>query len=199
MDFNLIIFTGLAIVMIVSALFAVTSSKIMRATTLLLFVLFGTAGIYFILHYTFLGAVQITVYAGGIVVLFIFAILLIGKGSVDVTQSQCLEIKPVSELGNACFTAEDDVLVTDAVYTFSVKSRLIGCNHSRKKRLRIILETDRLRTFVNAEVVSHSVTGSVAEVSAGTPQRHTRKGVELMAGSAARECCHRKIYHTLEN
>lgn len=87
MDINLIIFTGLAFVMIVSALFAVTSSKIMRATTLLLFVLFGTAGLYFMLHYTFLGAVQITVYAGGIVVLFIFAILLIGKGSVDITQT----------------------------------------------------------------------------------------------------------------
>ncbi len=87
MEINLIIFTGLAIVMILSALGAVTSSKIMRATTLLLFVLFGTAGIYFILHYTFLGAVQITVYAGGIVVMFIFAILLIGKGSVDITQT----------------------------------------------------------------------------------------------------------------
>lgn len=83
----MIIFGGLAIVMIVSALFAVTSSKIMRATTLLLFVLFGTAGLYFMLHYTFLGAVQITVYAGGIVVMFIFAILLIGKGSMDITQT----------------------------------------------------------------------------------------------------------------
>jgi NADH-quinone oxidoreductase subunit J len=73
--------------MTVSALLAVTSSKIMRATTLLLFVLFGTAGLYFMLHYTFLGAVQIAVYAGGIVVMFIFAILLIGKGSMDVTQT----------------------------------------------------------------------------------------------------------------
>lgn len=90
MELNIVIFTGLAIVMIVSAIFAVTSSKIMRATTLLLFVLFGTAGLYFMLHYTFLGAVQITVYAGGIVVLFIFAILLIGKGSVDVTQTSLL-------------------------------------------------------------------------------------------------------------
>lgn len=87
MDINLIIFTGLAIVMIAAALFAVTSSRIMRATTQLLFVLFGTAGLYFIIHYTFLGAVQITVYAGGIVVLFIFAILLIGKGSMDITQT----------------------------------------------------------------------------------------------------------------
>ena len=83
----MIIFTGLALVMIVAAMFAVTSSKIMRAATLLLFVLFGTAGLYFILHYTFLGAAQITVYAGGIVVLFIFVVLLIGKGSVDITQT----------------------------------------------------------------------------------------------------------------
>lgn len=87
---NLFIFSGLALFMIVAALFAVVSSKIMRAATLLLFVLFGTAGLYFMLHYTFLGAVQITVYAGGIVVLFIFAILLIGKGSIDITHTSKL-------------------------------------------------------------------------------------------------------------
>ena len=87
MSINMIIFSLLALLMIVSALFAVASSKIMRATTLLLFVLFGTAGLYFMLHYTFLGAVQITVYAGGIVVLLIFVVLLLGKGSVDVTQT----------------------------------------------------------------------------------------------------------------
>ena len=87
MSINLIIFSGLALVMVIAALFAVTSSKIMRATTLLLFVLFGTAGLYFMLHYSFLGAVQITVYAGGIVVLLIFVVLLLGKGSVDVTQT----------------------------------------------------------------------------------------------------------------
>ena len=40
------------------------------------FVLFGTAGIYFLLGYTFLGSVQIMVYAGGIVVLYVFSILL---------------------------------------------------------------------------------------------------------------------------
>ncbi len=87
---NLFIFSALALFMIVAAMFAVTSSKIMRAATLLLFVLFGTAGLYFMLHYTFLGAVQITVYAGGIVVLFIFAILLIGRGSIDITHTSNL-------------------------------------------------------------------------------------------------------------
>ena len=40
----------------------------------LLFALFATAGLYFQLDYEFLGAVQIAVYAGGIVVLFVFSI-----------------------------------------------------------------------------------------------------------------------------
>ena len=44
--------------------------------TYLLFVLFATAGIYFELNYAFLGAVQLTVYAGGIIVLYVFSILL---------------------------------------------------------------------------------------------------------------------------
>jgi NADH-quinone oxidoreductase subunit J len=84
---NILIFTGLALLMAASAFAAVTTSRMMRAVTYLLFVLFGTAGIYFMLHYTFLGAVQIIVYAGGIVVLFIFAALLIGKGTIDVTHT----------------------------------------------------------------------------------------------------------------
>ena len=56
----------------------VTTQRIVRSATYLLFVLFGTAGIYFLLGYTFLGSVQIMVYAGGIVVLYVFSILLAG-------------------------------------------------------------------------------------------------------------------------
>jgi NADH-quinone oxidoreductase subunit J len=41
-----------------------------------LFALFATAAVYFMLDYQFLGAVQIAVYAGGIVVLVVFSILL---------------------------------------------------------------------------------------------------------------------------
>lgn len=58
---------------------AVTTKKILRAATYLLFVLISTAVIYFQLGYQFLGAVQIAVYAGGIMVLFVFAILLTHK------------------------------------------------------------------------------------------------------------------------
>ena len=42
-------------------------------------VLFGIAGLYFLLDYTYLGAAQIAVYAGGITVMYVFAIQLVNK------------------------------------------------------------------------------------------------------------------------
>ena len=71
-----VIFGIVALMMMVCSVLAVTSGKILRAATALLFVLFGTAVCYFILGYTYLGAVQLSVYAGGIVVLYVFSILL---------------------------------------------------------------------------------------------------------------------------
>ena len=53
-------FVILAVFIIGSALMCVTTTKIMRAATFMLFVLFGVAGIYFLLDYTFLGAAQIS-------------------------------------------------------------------------------------------------------------------------------------------
>ena len=71
-----VVFGVVALMMAVCSVLAVTSGRILRAATALLFVLFGTAGLYFMLGYTYLGAVQLSVYAGGIVVLYVFSILL---------------------------------------------------------------------------------------------------------------------------
>ncbi len=76
---NIILYFVVAIVMVVSAFLAVTTTKILRAATYLLFSLLCTAVFYFQLGYQFLGAVQIAVYAGGIMVLFVFAIILTHK------------------------------------------------------------------------------------------------------------------------
>ncbi len=73
---DLIVFAVLAMFIVVSSVLAVTTKRILRAATYLLFVLFGTAGIYFQLNYSFLGAVQLLIYAGGITVLYVFSILL---------------------------------------------------------------------------------------------------------------------------
>ena len=78
---RLIIFVILAVVILASAVFCVTTKRIMRAATALLFVLFSVAGLYFILDYTFLGAAQISIYAGGITMMYIFAIQLVDKNT----------------------------------------------------------------------------------------------------------------------
>lgn len=74
-----ILYCIVALSLIVFSFLAVTTRKILRAATYLLFTLFAAAVVYFMLDYEFLGAVQIAVYAGGIVVLFVFAILLTSK------------------------------------------------------------------------------------------------------------------------
>ena len=73
---NLIIFTCLGVASIVLSVLAVTTKRLMRAATYLLLVLICTAGFYLFLNYHFLAAVQISVYAGGVVILFLFAIFL---------------------------------------------------------------------------------------------------------------------------
>ena len=94
---NAIMFTILAVIILGSALLCVTTTRIMRAATFMLFVLFGVAGIYFLLDYTFLGAAQISVYAGGVTMIYIFAIQLVSKQTL---QGMVEKIKTSRMIGN---------------------------------------------------------------------------------------------------
>jgi len=76
---NTVMFIILAVFIIGSALMCVTTTRIVRAATFMLFVLIGAAGIYFLLDYTYLAAAQIAVYAGGVTMVFVFAIQLVSK------------------------------------------------------------------------------------------------------------------------
>lgn len=73
---NIIVFYILGATIITASILAVTSRRMLRAATCLLIVLLCTAGLYLLLNYHFLAVVQLSVYAGGILILFIFAILL---------------------------------------------------------------------------------------------------------------------------
>ena len=73
------IFYFLAAAIIGFSVMTVTTRKILHAAVYLLFVLVATAFLYFLLNYNFLGAVQLTVYSGGIVILIVFAVLLTAR------------------------------------------------------------------------------------------------------------------------
>ena len=63
--------------MVFFAIKAASSRKMLRAVIYLLFVLIGISGIYFMVDYSFLAAVQLAVYAGGVIVLIIFSVMLV--------------------------------------------------------------------------------------------------------------------------
>lgn len=75
-NLNKVLFYVFSAIIVFASLMTVLSRRILRAAIFLLFVLIATAGIYFMLGYYFLAAVQISIYVGGIVVLIIFSILL---------------------------------------------------------------------------------------------------------------------------
>jgi NADH-quinone oxidoreductase subunit J len=76
MGANVFMFYLFSATLLVFALLTVTSRRILRAAMFLLFALVATSGLYFLLEYQFMAAVQLALYAGGIVVLIIFSILL---------------------------------------------------------------------------------------------------------------------------
>lgn len=73
---NVFLFYLFSGIILICSLLTITTRKILRAAVYLLCVLLATAGLYFMLNYQFMAAVQLTLYAGGIVVLIIFSILL---------------------------------------------------------------------------------------------------------------------------
>jgi NADH-quinone oxidoreductase subunit J len=71
-----IIFFVLAASVVLFSILSVADRRILRAAIYLLFVLVAIAGLFYMMNFQFLAAVQLVLYAGGIVVLIIFSILL---------------------------------------------------------------------------------------------------------------------------
>jgi len=111
-----IIFYILALIMIIFAIASVSSRKMLRSVIYLLFVLCGIAGLYFLIDYNFLAAIQLTVYAGGIIVLIIFSVLLVHHIEME------LEIAKISKqilTGIACLLGLGLFLITIYSHEFN--------------------------------------------------------------------------------
>ena len=86
-----VVFVVGAIVSLVGAFFVVTSRNPVHAALNLVVTLFGVAILFVSLHATFLAAVQVIVYAGAIVVLFLFVIMLLGVDRDEVLDAEPLK------------------------------------------------------------------------------------------------------------
>lgn len=153
MDISNIIFYVLAVCMALFSVLTVTTRSIVRAATYLLFVLFGTAGLYFLLGYTFLGAVQAMVYAGGIIVLYVFSILLT-SGAKD-----SLSRFSKTKLGAAIVTSLAGlVLVAFILFSHGFASQAVGtlneCTPSIDSIGTFMLSSDKNGYLLPFEAVS---------------------------------------------
>src|SRR5215469_8799438 len=74
---ELVLFYIFAAIAVVSAIFVITRHNVVHSAAFLGATLFAVAGIFLTLHAEFLAGVQVIVYVGGILVLFVFVIMLI--------------------------------------------------------------------------------------------------------------------------
>src|SRR5438128_8533954 len=80
MDGQTFLFWVVALITGISAIAVVVTQNIVRSAVWLLFTLGGTAGIYFLIGADFVGAMQLIVYVGGILVLIVFGVMLTAQG-----------------------------------------------------------------------------------------------------------------------
>ena len=155
-------FIILAVVILGSALLCVTTTRIMRAATFMLFVLFGVAGIYFLLDYTFLGAAQISVYAGGVTMIYVFAIQLVSKRTL---QGMVEKIKTSRIIGNGLVVLVGLVVVSlilvkaglisqfDAVTDTEVSMKEIGLALVGSEKYQYVLPFEFISLFLLACII----------------------------------------------
>ncbi len=74
-----ILFYGVALITVVSALGICVAKNIVRMATWLFGALGGVAVLYFLLAANFLGAIQLMVYAGGTLILLVFGVMLTSR------------------------------------------------------------------------------------------------------------------------
>src|SRR5438046_9757986 len=72
-----IVYYILAAVTVLAAVGVITRKSAVHSAIFLIAALMGVAGIYIVLEAEFLAAVQVLVYAGGVMVLFLFVIMLV--------------------------------------------------------------------------------------------------------------------------
>lgn len=100
--FEGIVFFALATISVISSLMVVLKKNSVSSAFSLILVLFSFAGIFALLKAHAMAAFQILVYAGAIMVLFVFVIMLLNQGSDDLTLEENSEsVTPIFKVFSA--------------------------------------------------------------------------------------------------
>ena len=120
-----LLFAFAGLIAILSALLTVTQRSPLRAAVALLVHVVSLAGLYLTLHAHLLAAIQLLVYAGAVVVLFVFVIMLIGPGALDVKPDQ--RGLMVKLLGGATIVMVAGAIAAQVGHAVGIFPGLPGC------------------------------------------------------------------------
>ncbi len=99
MAFNLVLFYIFAAITVGATLLVVVQSNPVYSVLLLIGSFIGLAGLYVLLDAPFVAVIQIIVYAGAIMVLFLFVVMLLNAPREEIVQSGMLESGGTRALG----------------------------------------------------------------------------------------------------
>lgn len=156
--FNNTLFLLSAVLTLGGAFAVVYSKNLMHACVYLLASLFGVAGLYVCVGADFLAATQLVVYAGGVVILMLFAIMLTGGTSNKINR---YGLEKIPAMGNkkTFFIAGFAAVVTALILAkitynaVAIKTLPLTANEPTVERLGTLLATDHILAFEISSVL----------------------------------------------
>lgn len=156
----------------------VYSQNLMHACIYLLASFFGVAGLYACIGADFLAATQLVVYAGGVVILMLFAIMLTGGTSNKINR---YGLEKIAAMGNkktyffAGLTAVLAALVVLKIIANVLKSQptnVLSANEPTVERIGTILATNHILAFEISSVLLLGALIGAAVISRPRKERH---------------------------
>ncbi len=116
MIINAIIFYIFAVLALLAAIFAISAASPVKSAISMIFCLFCMAMLYFTLGAHFVGVIQILVYAGAIMVLFLFVVLLLEKRDCETIEDDYISAFKTVNVFTAVFLF---IVLAASLYLFS--------------------------------------------------------------------------------
>ena len=156
----------------------VYSQNLMHACIFLLASFFGVSGLYACIGADFLAATQLVVYAGGVVILMLFAIMLTGGTANNINR---YGLEKIAAMGNkktyffAGLTAILAALVVLKIIANVLKDqspKLLSANEPTVERIGTILATDHILAFEISSVLLLGALIGAAVISRPRKEKH---------------------------
>lgn len=161
------------------ALAVVYSHNLMHACLYLLASLFGVAGLYAVIGADFLAATQLVVYAGGVVILMLFAIMLTGGTGNRINR---YGLEKIASMGNkkTYFFAGFAGIITSLIILKIIASvlraqpanKVLEANETTVNKLGVLLATDHILAFEISSVLLLGALIGAAVISRPRKERH---------------------------